>query len=79
MRVNVLYFAVLREQRGLDQEVLTTSVATVRELYHELSRRHRLTVAVASLAIALNESLTGWDAALTDGDTVAFLPPVSGG
>lgn len=77
--VTVLYFAQLRERRGLEQERLATAAGTVRGLYAELSARHGLGLAERSLAVALNEALTGWDAALADGDTVAFLPPVSGG
>lgn len=79
MRVNVLYFAVLREQRGLDHEVLESTAATVRDLYRGLVDRHGLTVAERSLAVSLNENLVRWDAALAEGDTVVFLPPVSGG
>ncbi len=79
MRVNILYFALLREQRGSGCEELETSAATVRELYRELVARHGLTVAERSLAISLNETLVRWDAVLAEGDTVVFLPPVSGG
>lgn len=77
--VTILYFAHLRDQRGLESERVETAAATARELYRELARRHRLTLPEGALAVAVNEAMTGWDAAIADGDTVVFLPPVSGG
>ena len=78
-RITVLYFAHLRDQRGLDQEELETPAATARELYAELAHRHGLTLPERSLVVAINETMVRWDAPLHDGDTVVFLPPVSGG
>lgn len=77
--VTVLYFAHLRDQRGLDSERHATDVTTARELYHELCARHQLTLPERSVVVAINEVMARWDAALSDGDTVVFLPPVSGG
>jgi len=78
-QVTVLYFAQLREQRGLDSEHLSTAALSVRELYQELAQRHGLTLPERSLIVAINESMVRWDALLEAGDTVVFLPPVSGG
>ena len=41
--VTLHYFALLREQRGLSSESLTTGAATAAALYDELARRHGFT------------------------------------
>ncbi len=77
--ITILYFAHLRDQRGLDSERLATTAATARDLYQELAQRHRLTLPERTLIVAINEAMVRWDAPIADGDTVVFLPPVSGG
>lgn len=79
LQLTVLYFAHLRDQRGVDQERVGTAATTPRELYRELAQRHGLTLPERSLVVAINEAMSRWDAALAEGDTVVFLPPVSGG
>jgi molybdopterin converting factor subunit 1 len=78
-RLTVRYFAMLREQAGRSQEQLQTSASTPLELYEELRQRHPLTLAPASLRVAVNDEFGDWRAPLVDGDTVVFLPPVAGG
>jgi molybdopterin converting factor subunit 1 len=77
--LRVHYFAVLREQRGLAEESLSTGAATAADLYEELRARHGFTLAAEFLRAAVNEEFVPWGAALRDGDAVAFLPPVAGG
>ncbi len=79
IRVQVRYFAVLRQQRGLDAETRGTSAATARELYAELRAATPLTYPAEKLRVAINDEFAEWDRALNDGDRVAFVPPVSGG
>lgn len=77
--VDVSYFAVLREQRGLAGERVTTTARTPRELYDELQRHHGLTLEADCLKVALNQEFRDMDSLLKDGDEVVFLPPVAGG
>jgi molybdopterin synthase sulfur carrier subunit/molybdopterin-guanine dinucleotide biosynthesis protein A len=77
--VTVLWFAHLRDQRGLDEERVDTAATTLRELYRELAERHRLTLSERSLVAARNEVLASWESLLAPGDVITFLPPVSGG
>jgi sulfur-carrier protein len=77
--LTILYFAHLRDQRGLDSERITSTAATARDLYRELVQRHGLTLPERTLLVAVNEAMVRWDAPLADGDTVVFMPPVSGG
>jgi molybdopterin converting factor subunit 1 len=77
--VRVRYFAILREQRGLDEERITTEAATAGELYEELRKRHRFTLPADRLRVAVNDEFEPWEAAVRDGDTLVFIPPVAGG
>lgn len=77
--LKVLYFAVLREQRGLAEEILTTTAPTAAELYAELRARHQFTLPEECLRAALNAQFAPWTAELRDGDELAFIPPVAGG
>jgi molybdopterin converting factor subunit 1 len=78
-RLRVQYFAILRDQRGLAEESLSTGAGSAAELYEELRTRHGFTLAAGHLRAAVNEEFVPWNAALRDGDAVAFLPPVAGG
>ncbi len=77
--VQVLYFALLREQRGLSEERVATDASTAGELYTELATQHGLSLGPATLRVVVNESFSPWDTNLADGDSVAFIPPVAGG
>lgn len=77
--IQVQYFAVLREQRGLSDEVLHTAARTPRHLYSELQQKAGLALPAAAMMVAVNDQFAGWDVALESGDRVAFIPPVAGG
>jgi molybdopterin converting factor subunit 1 len=77
--IRVRYFALLREQRGQEEELVQTGAATPAELYRELAGRHRLTLPEARLRVAINEEFGSWTAPLCADDRVAFIPPVAGG
>jgi molybdopterin-guanine dinucleotide biosynthesis protein A len=77
--VSVLYFAKLREARGLDSERVETFACTPGGLYDELRFRHRLPLDIDSLRAARNGDFCAWDEPLSDGDEVVFIPPVAGG
>ena len=54
--------------------------ATVGYLAEEMIRHHpTLTRDAARLVVAVNQEFQGHDYALSDGDEVALIPPVSGG
>jgi molybdopterin synthase sulfur carrier subunit len=77
--VRVQYFAILREQRGEARETVSTRADTAGELYEELRARHGFTLPAERLRAAVNDEFAPWTAALRDGDTLVFLPPVAGG
>lgn len=78
-RVNVQYYALLREQAGRSDEALETEARTPRELYEELQRRHPFSLAPEMLRVAINAEFGEWTQPLADGDSVVFIPPVAGG
>ncbi len=83
MKLDILYFAWVRERIGLPKEKLETSATTVMELVEELrAREERYAVAfgdLTALRVAIDQELTGFDAALDGAREVAFFPPMTGG
>ena len=75
MILHLIHFGPLRDQRGCAQESLDVVVTTPRELYACCG----FTLAETSIAVAVNDDVVAWDQPLASGDTVIFLPPVSGG
>ena len=81
MRVDVRFFAVLREIAGerLTLE-LTDAQPTVGDAWRAAAALHPGLVAHGEyVRAARNAAYVPWRAELHDGDEVAFLPPVSGG
>jgi molybdopterin synthase catalytic subunit len=81
MRVNVLFFGVLKDLAGKSSESLDLpDGASVRDvLSHYASQAPGMKESLASLAVAVNKEYAGRETALKSGDEVALLPPVSGG
>jgi molybdopterin synthase sulfur carrier subunit len=83
MRVNVLYFASLRESLGLGAESLQTSALTIGELRSELMQRGCAYKEALSrdkiIRCALNQVMCAESDALVEDCEVAFFPPVTGG
>jgi molybdopterin converting factor small subunit len=77
--VTVQYFAILREQRGLTQEILSTGAPTPAALYDELRARHNFTLPADRVRAAVNDEFVASTAGLRDGDRIVFIPPVAGG
>ncbi len=77
--IDVQYFAILREQRGLPEEKLSTAMTTPTALYEELRARHGFTLPANRVRAAVNEEFVPADAPLRNGDRVVFIPPVAGG
>jgi sulfur-carrier protein len=77
--LRVRYFAVLREQRGLDEEQVVTAAGTAGELYEELRKVHGFTLSADRLRVAINEEFETWGKPVNDADSIVFIPPVAGG
>ena len=85
MSVKLLFFASLREQLGRGEETLelpagVANVAALRE--HLIARGGAWQAAFTgqrALRMAVNQDLARAEAAIKDGDEIAFFPPVTGG
>jgi len=77
--VEVIYYAVLREQRGLSQESVLTAAGTPIELYRELRERHGFTLSEDLVKVAIDGAFQSMEQALPERCTLVFIPPVAGG
>lgn len=81
MRVNVKLFAILRERAGTSELVIHLRPgATVADAIDTLADKFPDIVSLLPrIAFAVNQSYVKRDAALSEGDELALIPPVSGG
>ena len=83
MKVNVKYFASIREALGRGNEAVETSASSIGALRDELIARggpHAASLARGkAVRAALDQVMSDEDAALVEGCEVAFFPPVTGG
>lgn len=79
LRIQVRYYAVLREQAGRSTEEIVTCATTPALLYEELRTRHTFRLAREHLKVAVNSEFSDWSHPLQDNDSVVFIPPVAGG
>jgi molybdopterin synthase sulfur carrier subunit len=82
-RLDVLYFAWVRERVGLAREVIETDAPTVAALVEQLrAREERYALAfsdLSALRVAIDQDLRDFDAPLAGAREVAFFPPMTGG
>ena len=85
MNVRLLYFARLREDMGIAQELLDLPAETrdVKSLRAQLvARGGAAALALApgkAVRVSVNQDLARDDTPVKAGDEIAFFPPVSGG
>ncbi len=77
MSITVRYFARLRERMGRDEDVLEAEgINSVADAWARAAPGIELP---ANTLAAVNLSYADVDAAVKDGDEIAFFPPVTGG
>src|SRR5689334_10545354 len=81
MRVEVLYFAILRERLRRDRETVELPAGTTvgGALAAIGARNPDIAPLLPQVQVAVNRSVTAATQALADGDELALLPPVAGG
>jgi molybdopterin converting factor subunit 1 len=77
----VLFFGRIRELCGVSEEsAQAVPGSTLDDVFASYAARFpKLSSFRNSLVASRNREFAAWDTALTDGDEIAFLPPVSGG
>jgi molybdopterin synthase sulfur carrier subunit len=83
MKLDIRYFAWLRERLGTGQETVETEAATVADLIEELRARdeghaHAFSD-LGAIRAAVDQDLVEFDAPITGAREVAFFPPMTGG
>ncbi|WP_040948836.1 molybdopterin converting factor subunit 1 [Gorillibacterium massiliense] len=76
--MKILLFAHLRDELGTSSLTLDLAPLTSAELLAELKQRYPL-LTLESVMVAVNEEFAGPATVIGADDTVALLPPVSGG
>lgn len=79
MKVTVLYFAKLRSIKGVSSESVETRCDTVGDLYRELGLAGDEGLPMSQVKPAVNEAFCEYETPISEGDTIAFMPPMSGG
>ncbi len=77
--IKILYFASLREQRGVSSEQLKTECSTALDLWKHLAHDHQLKMSLDILKVAANDEYVDFNYLIQDGDQIVFIPPVAGG
>jgi molybdopterin synthase sulfur carrier subunit len=85
VNIRILYFARLREDMGIAQEMfeLPAEVSDVKSLRAQLLARGGASAAALgqgkAVRASVNQDLARDDTPVKSGDEVAFFPPVTGG
>jgi molybdopterin synthase sulfur carrier subunit len=79
VRVEVLYFASLRDAAGVGSESFDSDARDLAGVYAERQAAHGFSLPRAQLRVAVDGAFADWGDALRAGSVIAFIPPVSGG
>ena len=83
--LKILYFARIKEALGVGQESIAlpkdaNDVASLTAWLRQRGVAWQTELAPGkALRVAVNQVMVGMDAAITDGDEIAYFPPVTGG
>ena len=79
IKIQVIYFAKLRELTGLDEETFSMKQGNKPgDVLASINKRHEIDVEI-NFKIAVNDEFSDWEIELNDGDRLVFIPPVTGG
>ncbi len=76
MTIHARFFASLREQTGIDSKIVNADgLHSIRDLWCALTDKPF----DETTLVAVNKTYARPDHTITDGDEVAFFPPITGG
>ena len=79
IKIQVIYFAILRELTGLDKETFSIKQGNKPgDVLTSINERHEIDLGI-NFKIAVNDEFSDWDIELNEGDRLDFIPPVTGG
>lgn len=76
--ITVLFFAHLQEMAGTERMTIQANEMTISTLKNKLVEEYQLKN-LDQIMFAINEEYANEDDVIKAGDTVALIPPVSGG
>lgn len=79
MKIKVLYFAQLADFASKTEESVDLTDSSPAALYEALRLQYSFPHEFTQLQVAINHQLSAHEVELKDGDTIAFLPPMTGG
>ena len=86
MKINILFFAGIREMFGIREKCIEIkeSKTSPEKLLKFLSEKEQgpwveLLNSKDSIRVAINQEISNWGDSLKDGDELAFFPPITGG
>ncbi|MBL4661692.1 MAG: MoaD/ThiS family protein [Alcanivoracaceae bacterium] len=79
IKIQVLFFGKLKESWGTNKLEVETGSHNIEDLYLELLNKAANIPHKESIKVAINDEFVNWDTTINSGDTIAFLPPASGG
>ena len=78
--MNILYFASLKENLNTASEIITIDAdATVDSIKRQLIEKHGAKHFPSNILCAVNHGMADDDTTVSEGNEVAFFPPVTGG
>ena len=70
--ITVRYFALFRENAGLDEETLTLDAETAADVFAATRDRHGSAEPLGHCKVAINDQMVDWDAPVGDGEDPAL-------
>ncbi|MBC7712823.1 MAG: molybdopterin converting factor subunit 1 [Rhizobacter sp.] len=77
--ISVQYFALLREEAGVERENLSVPFKTYGELYSHLQEKHNFKLSVDMIQVAVDDEFAQLHHEIAEGARIVFIPPVAGG
>ncbi|HOW90024.1 MAG TPA: MoaD/ThiS family protein [Elusimicrobiales bacterium] len=78
-KVQVRYFALVGERRGVQTDAYETEASTARQLLREIEAAKSLPLTTNISKAVINGRFAEWDDPIKDGDLITLLSPFSGG
>jgi molybdopterin synthase sulfur carrier subunit len=77
MSIKVRYFASLKELMGCsEEEIIFVNIVSVKDVLNQVGENRNIP---QNILAAINMEYVEFEANVSDGDEVAFFPPVTGG